>query len=102
MADESGLLTKGRAVLLLNSDTSRQAIGSAHESVEASCEVNQGARNGAACLAGEQGVSLLIQGNLLQEGASALCQVGLAGTNGYGAIQVQVVNEAEAAAQKKS
>ena len=96
------MLTKGRAVLLLNSNTSRQAVGSAHESVEASSEVNQGARDGAASLAGEQSMPLLIQGYFFQEGASALCQVGLTGTDGDGAVQVQVVNEAKAAAQATS
>lgn len=95
--EQAGVLTKGCAILLLHSDIGRQAVGSSKEGVEAASEVDQRAGDGATSLAGEQSMALLIQGHFLQEGAGALCQVGLAGTNGHRASQVQVVNEAKPA-----
>lgn len=51
-------LTVCRAELVLNSGALRQAKSGCHEGVEAAVKVNQGARDGAASLASEEGMSL--------------------------------------------
>lgn len=39
---------------------------------------------------------LLVEGNLLQEAQGLLCEVGLLGTNGHRASQLQIVDKAAA------
>lgn len=53
-----GELTKWGAKLVLDGGAIGQAVGSPHEGIETTIKIDQGAWNGAACLTGEQSMSL--------------------------------------------